>query len=292
MTDKEDTQTEVVDNALRDWRQGDVSMDPGLEFLHLADMSCPHSPASEQLITSYDGQVPAEGIVPVIDAVNGFVVLTQTCDIIRSSVNRPFVEVAPLVRLEVETVEKIRCLKFPAFAYIPEIAQLGLVADLDRVMTVEKAVLASWTRTPGLCTDTEIREFAKAIAGKRARFAFPDDFVQAMSRLRTRFSTKHNRRSTEGAHLRALREIRVRPYPSWNHHKVSLTFWFIKDRDPEDYHPQWPELAEKWKSLIDESTRFCIEELVPCFLEDITALDYVNSDQLDLDGLSVERVTR
>jgi len=33
--------------------------------------------------------------------------------------------------------------------YIPGVAELNLVADLDRVMTVEKAVVAEWERKSG-----------------------------------------------------------------------------------------------------------------------------------------------
>ena len=44
-----DADEKAVDEALRAWRQGDVSLDAGLEFLHLADLTRPHSPASLQV---------------------------------------------------------------------------------------------------------------------------------------------------------------------------------------------------------------------------------------------------
>ncbi len=47
--------------------------------------------------------------------------------------------------------------------YISATAAHGLVADLDRVMTVEKAVVANWTRIHGRQTDAESREFARAL---------------------------------------------------------------------------------------------------------------------------------
>ena len=281
---------DAIDDELRHWRQGDVSLDAGLEFLHVADLSHPHSPASVEAVGGSGGETRMAGVATVAAEVEGVVVLTQTCDIVRSCQNRPFVEIAPLVRLDDATVEQVRKLKRPAFAYVSSMATKGLVADLDRVMTVEKAVVANWRRTSGWDTDAENRAFARAIARKRSRIAFPDDFVLAADRFRRRIMEKHNRMTVEGSHLRALREIRVRAEPSWSDDAVGLTIWFIKDGDPEGENPDWPDLVESWVRLFDESGRFRVKAAVACRLEDITARDYVESDALDLDSLSVEAV--
>ncbi|MCY4477783.1 MAG: hypothetical protein OXC70_07340 [Gammaproteobacteria bacterium] len=149
---------ERIDDELRDWRQGDVSLDSGLEFIHLADPSRPHSRASVAAVGESGDETQMTESVPVVEAVEGMVVLTQTCDIVRSCRDRPFVEIAPLARLDDQTVEQVRRLKRPAFAYVPATAKNGLVADLERVMTVEKAVVANWRRTPGWETEAvEIR---------------------------------------------------------------------------------------------------------------------------------------
>ena len=116
----------------------------GLEFLHLADLSRPHSPASEAVQTlASDDAAGATGVAPILDSVPGVVMLTQTCDVVRDCRKRPFVEVAPLVELSAQEVEKVHRLKSPAFAYVPGTAKKRLVADLDRTMTVEKAVVAN-----------------------------------------------------------------------------------------------------------------------------------------------------
>lgn len=281
---------DAIDDELRHWRQGDVSLDAGLEFVHIADLARPHSPASVEAVEASDRETRLAGIATVASEVEGVVVLTQTCDIVRSCQNRPFVEIAPLVRLDDATVEQVRRLKRPAFAYVASMAGEGLVADLDRVMTVEKAVVANWGRISGWDTDSDNRAFARAIARKRSRFAFPDDFVQAADRFRRRMLEKHNRMTVEGSHLRALREIRVRAEPSWNDDEVGLTIWFIKDRDPEGKSPDWPDLVDDWSELFDESGRFRVKAAVACRLGDITAHDYVESDVLDLDSLSVDAV--
>ena len=281
---------DAIDEELRHWRQGDVSLDAGLEFFHVADLSHPHSPASVLAVGGSGGERQTASVGTVAADVEGVVVLTQTCDIVRSCQDRPFVEIAPLVRLDDATVEQVRRLKRPAFAYVSSMAREGLVADLDRVMTVEKALVANWKRTSGWDTDAENRAIARAIARKRSRFAFPNDFVMAVDRFRRRMMEKHNRRTVEGSHLRALREIRVRAEPSWNDDAVGLTIWFIKDRDPEGENPDWSNLVDSWRGMIDESGRFRVKTAVACRLEDITARDYVESDVLDLDSLSVEAI--
>lgn len=281
-----DELAESIDGKLRDWRQGDVSLASGLEFIHLADLSCPHTAASIEAASNNEELIRSD-FVPVADQIEGIVVLTQTCDIVRSCRDRPFIEVAPLVKFDDEIVEQVRRLKRPAFAYVPGIASKGLVADLDRVMTVEKAVVANWPRTSGCSTDDEDRDFASAIARKRSRFAFPDDFVRAAVRFRGYIMEKHDRNTAEGSHLRALREIRVRGAPSWNHDEVELTIWFIKESEPEYVNADWSGFCDKWGSLFDVSGRFSVNSAIACRLEDITALEYVESDVLDLDSLSV-----
>ncbi|MYB34582.1 MAG: hypothetical protein F4X92_05580 [Gammaproteobacteria bacterium] len=184
----------------------------------------------------------------------------------------------------------MRQLKRPAFAYVPNMAEDGFVADLDRVMTVEKAVLASWPHIPGCMTDQECRAFSQAIARKRYRFAFPDDFVSAASNFRRKIFGKYKRNTDEGRHLRVLREIRISGKPSWSDSNVKLKIWFIKNHDPEGVDPDWGSLIEDWVALLDVSGRFRIDTAIACRLEDLTARDYVESDPLDLDSLSIDRI--
>ena len=279
----------TIDQALQAWRQGDVSLDVGLEFLHFADLSRPHSPASTQVVEALarDGEAIEAGPMPVLDAVRGVVMLSQTCDVVRGCRSRPFVEVTPLIEVPGRWVEEIRRLKRPAFAYVPATVGERLVADLDRTMTVEKAVVAGWTRISGWETDDDLRDFARALARKRSRFAFPDDFVVAARSLQERLTDKHNRQTDEGAHLRALREIRVRAAPSWDDGEVHLSWWFIRDADPVDAPVDWSSFVDQWLALFDQTGRFRLEPPIACRLDDMTARDYVESDHLDLDRLSV-----
>ena len=284
-----DEDERTIDQTLQAWRQGDVSLDAGLELLHFADLSRPHSPASTQVAETLarNREAIEAGPTPVLDEVRGVVVLSQTCDVVRGCRDRPFVEIGPLIEVPEPLVEEIRRLERPAFAYVPSTADECLVGDLDRTMTVEKAILAGWTRNPGCETDYEMRDFADALARKRSRFAFPDDFVTATRNLQERLTDKHNTQTDEGAHLRALREIRVRAAPSWDDGEVQLNWWFIKDADPVDAPVDWLFFLEQWIALFDQTGRFRLDPPIACRLEDMTARDYVESDRLDLDRLSV-----
>ncbi len=154
-------------------------------------------------------------------------------------------------------------------------------------MTVEKALILQWNRQQGCVTDQEKRLLRQAIARKRIRFAFPDDFVQFVSKLQKRMQDKHTKQSYEGEALRALREIRVSARPSWNDENPELMFYFIREEEQEDYNDiGWDKWLYEWLNLLPKSGRFQSNGLVVS-LEDMTAKDYVDSDPLDLDHLSM-----
>ena len=261
MTDAE------VDHALGVWRQGDCTL--GDHWF------------VQRTLANADGVDLQETLVP------GFVVLTQTCDVVRSSVDRPELEVSPLVKVAPEHLHEIRKGYRPRYAYVASVAASDLVADLDRVMTVDKSVAAAWPRTQGYTSEADGRAFAIAIGRKRTRYAFPDDFVEHVRKLHARITDKHGRESPEGRALRALREIRVMAAPSWDDTAVSLTYWFIQeDRDDEFEGTQWATWLAKWLALLPAVGRYRVIEGQVTSLARLTADEYVHSDPLDLDHLS------
>ena len=284
-------QSTAIDKAVAAWRQGDVALQCDLFFVHIADLARPLTRESRATAADshQDGVAPASDVRPVFSEASGLVVLTQTCDIVRPCAERPYVEMAPLVEMAPEFVEEVRRMRRPAFAYVPGVAGRNLIAHLDRTMTIEKAILAGWPRISGCSSDDETRAFAAALARKRSRFAFPDDFVEASQDLQKRLRAQHDKNHSEGAHLRALREIRVRAAPSWDDRTVQLTFWFIWDIKPDEHEPAWSDWVKEWADLFRKTGRFQIDLAIPCRLEDITARDYVESDHLDLDQFSSPR---
>lgn len=278
-----------VDQLVSEWRQGDVSCDRSIEFLHLADLDRPHSDPALKLLRQA-GETGAQkfGIQPILDkAVKGVAILTQTCDLIRSCRDRPYVEVAPLVKVSQQFVEEVRLGKRSGFAYVPCMEKSSLVADLDRIMTVEKAVLGRWSRIAGRMTEKEAHDFRNAIGRKRSRFPFPDEFVEAMADIKKHLGIKHSRQTDEGNHLRALREIRIDANPSWDATDVDIIFWFIKDEHPTPC--MWDSLVEQWLSKFRSSPRLRVGGYEVRELSEMTAEEYVDSDRLELDSLTVKR---
>jgi hypothetical protein len=276
--ESEDQCQQQVDAALKEWSQGDCVLGEQW-FVHRFNAQCPLTDISRDALSDDSDLVESE--------VLGFAVVTQTCDIVRSCASRPFIEVVPLVAVDERNLYEIQRGRRPQYAFIPALAEKSLVADLDRVMTLEKAVAMQWKRISGCSTDGERRALGLALARKRIRFAFPDDFTQLSRKLQSRLQEKHDKSSDEGDALRALREIRVRASPSWNAPEIELMFWFIRNENEPNFKGiGWYELLGKWLDLVPESGRFHSVEGQITTMEDLSAKDYIESDPLDLDHLS------
>lgn len=268
----------AVDAKLAAWRQGDCVLGEQW-FLYRAHPAHPLTEPAKDWCDPNTGNAEAE--------VPGLVVLTQTCDLVRRCEDRPFVELAPLYALSVEDWQSAARGRRPGFAVLPALADRRLVADLDRVMTVEKPIVAEWVRVEGCRSDDERRQFALALARKRARTAFPDDFVEWLSPLQKRLVEKHDKSSQEGRALRSLREIRVRAAPAWDAPDCSLTLFFIRDAGAESFEDTaWDALLEGWLGRVPRKGRFVAVDGLVQTLDELSASDYVESDLLDLGHLS------
>lgn len=275
----DDPEVTRIDELLAEWRQGDF-VRAAVDFIHMGD------PA--RALTNIAGDAEGEGPVVLIGEEIGLVVLSQTCDIVRSCIDRPYVEVARLVEVDEHHAQEIERGYRPRYAIVPALRNERIVADLDRVMTVEKSIVADWSRQTGCADDRSARAFAEALKRKRGRFAFPDDFVEASQTLQKRLKDKHDKASEEGQALRALREIRVTAAPSWNADPVQLTFWFIRDPEQRDFAGKpWDAYLQRWLALFQKTERFVEAEGLVTTLADMSAQDYVESDPLDLDHLSL-----
>jgi hypothetical protein len=172
------------------------------------------------------------------------------------------------------------------YAYIPALEHLRLVADLDQIVTAEKAVVACWQRQAGCQTDEQRRALASALARKRLRFAFPDDFVLAVRPLETRLKNQYRDDSLEGLMIDALREIRVQASPHWGAQQTTLIFFFIRESEAGIEDHIWAQQASNWCSLVELSAPYNDILSVVTELSDMPASDYVGSDMLDFDHIS------
>lgn len=265
-----------------EWRQADCSLGK-YPFFHVLEVSAAPASAAAAIGTFGEnvGIEPCEGVV----------VLSQSCDIVRTVEEYPFVEVAPLVPADSEFLAEVKACRRPRYAIVPGVEERGLVADFGRIMSLRKDALSTLPRTVGCRDDHEARKFGSAIARKFSRFAFPDDFIRMIGPLRKRLTKRHGRDSPEGVAVSALYEVRVRAAPKWDESRVEIHLWFIWDElDEPSQQIEWPKWCDEWLGLIQASEKYVVTGQ-SAGLEDLTAREYTESDPLDLDHLSTETET-
>jgi hypothetical protein len=275
-----------IDAVLSAFQQGDAFVGDFLSFLHVADLSRPLSPtaAAEASQSSADDK----GLASIGTQVPGFVLISQTCDVVKPCTNWNFVQVAALRKVDPDFFKSVKGGFRPSYVFVPGLENECLVGDLDLLMTIEKSVLAGFPKESfirGLTNDTNIRAFAESVARRFSRFAFPEDFVTAVRPIQERLKDKHGRNSPEGEIYRSLREIRVVATPSWDASQPSVEFLFVKTSDG----PVSDEMDEALSTLMTKflaTGKFGSAEYRIVSLAAMSAAIYVASDPLDLDHLS------
>ena len=282
------TAQEITQNnaALAKRRQGDFFVAENLFFIHLADLTQPLSAESLEIASERVSAGESLEVEGVASAVPGYVVVTQTCDLVRDCKKRSLVELCPLVEVEETVLNEIRLLRRPAFAFIPGGAEKRLVADLDRIITVEKAVLRHCDFVCGCRDDPERRAFSDALARHRNRPALPTDFNECMGAIKDHLKKIHRSNDAEGLLIRSIGEIRVTASPSWAAEKPHIFFWFFLRADEAPPTTDLSQYIDNWLALFSPSAKYDVEGVV-CRLEEMKASEYVGSDRMDLDQLSV-----
>lgn len=275
----------AITEAMQPWRQGDAVVG-NYTFTHIADLARPLSSAAEHAAVDATAEGDPLSVEPIDTIERGFVILTQTCDIIRPAQSRKYVEVAPLVEVNAATLNEIRKRKRPAFVYVPNLANQSLVGDLDRVMTVEKSVVAGWQRVAGCNSSAEQAEFARALARKRARYAFPDEFGDSFRAFRDHVRQQRNQGSLEGQHFDSLSEIRVTAEPDWDTQGASLTFYFIiDDGELQNEAFDWVQRTETWGNMLVPDG-WVLGGTIAVELSTLNAKTYLESAPIDTDDFS------
>lgn len=223
-----------VDDEMQQWRQGDVAR-PGLS-LHIADVGQPL--VRNDVIAGE--QNAGGGVQAVIEDVDAVAVISQTCDVVRSSSRRPFVKVSPVVSLAGGVRGNAAAGKVPRYAPLPGLGEAAF-ADLDRCTTIEKTVLARCERERGCLDDNTLKAFGQAVARHHERFAFPNYVDRAFAPLKNVMEKRAGKDSPEGRCVDRLIEIRATVKPEWESDEpvsVELTFIVeavhLPDVDPEE----------------------------------------------------------
>jgi hypothetical protein len=223
---------------------------------------------------------------PLIEAVPfvGAAVVSQTCDIVRDHVERPFVQVAALTEASTDAMAAVEARSKPRYAHLPGLKPHGLVVDLDFIATVNKTLVATWARQPGFTENGEQRRFAEALARHKQRFAFPDSFKVPLSKLRRWIERRRGQSGPAGCLVRAIEEMRAR-CPDWDAPSPKLDIIAVLGGDPlADERAAW---GAELLRMQAEVTQFFPEAVFSIVTwDELTAREYRTTERLDFDGLS------
>ena len=285
----------TIDEQLKEWNQGDVVLGDRIPFVHIADYGRPITSESEKAAETDSGG-NGEPLGTVVTSVPGVAIITQSCDLVRSCRDQPFVKVAVLQEVDAAFLGHVKKGQRPRFAFIPGVADRNLVARLDAISTMEKSVFVGIDpkdRIRGCRTDGEASDLAGALAPNLARFAFPDEFSVAMRAIQDRILSKHGtitrdgagNPTNEGTLLTELREIRVACAPSWTASTPHLTFYFIFN-DRSKIPPDGAVIVDALLKRFKPTGSYRDFDFRLLSLTEMSAETYVSSEPLDLDHLS------
>lgn len=258
-----------------EWRQGDFALDVG-PFL-FGDL--PKEADEGGIAAFFDDADPA-----------GFVVVSQTCDIVSDPKKLARVAVCPLVKVDARRIDEIFRGRVPRLGFVEQ-APEGLVADLAQPMTITKQLLSSWKRMLGFTDKNKALAFARSLERIVGRFAFPTAFNESIRPLERKIKSKYGKiDSPLGKALRSLVELRVRPFPSWESQQVQIQFLLIVA--PKDKRLLSPDLIrDNFEATLEDlpwQGGFNIDDPSVRIgdYDDFLARDYIESFPLDMNALS------
>lgn len=304
-----------VQAAMQDWRQGDVLEGSGLPLIYLAD---------SDLLVADAPDPEIQGLHVGERLIDRLIVITQTCDIVRRPEVRPFLHVAPIRTLDEAVARDARRGSTPRFVPFSDDFPNDF-ADLDLVTTIEKAAVYRCDRMRPFTDEQHRRDFGNRVARHFARPALPDDFNRAVAPFASAVRGKHDKEnSTLGTIFRDLYSIRVAS--AWGDDRVAtvhllfdknaayfpvvgveppapsrgLVEWFnATDRTEADLASKiisttsdvdrqwlWDRLMEAWADRCSQQEHGYAISFEVHRLDELTALDWITSDALDLDYLS------
>ena len=276
-------QAAKITKTLAQWNQGDVFIGTSVPFIYLSNPEAPLTHAAREAASG----ISVREVISVATDEVGLMIVSQTCDIVRDCIERPYLEVCPIVVLPQDKISSVQGGYWPQFLYLPEIGKQDLAADLDRIMTIEKSCILFLSDCRQTCfkSENEIRILAAALCRKRSRVAFPDALGRSLSDFRSRILNKYKKNSLEGQFLQASREIRIQARPSWEAIEVEINLLFVFERSASipvgaDQH------IDNLISRVKRDTWLIEVEGRAVGLDQLSAAAYLESDRLDLDHLS------
>lgn len=177
--------------------------------IKLIDASWPLTPAAE---LEAEG---ADGPLLISEPVDHVVVVTQTCDLQRTSKRLPHCQVAPVVRVDSQTAKMAAAGRIIGLGALPWFAD-DVVADFARITTLERSLLVGVQSVGHPTSDRERAIFSNALGRHFDRVALPDEVSEILRPLLERMKSKSGKASPEGQVLDRVASIRVEANPSFD----------------------------------------------------------------------------
>jgi hypothetical protein len=261
-----------IDATLGGWWQGDTIS--GIPLTWSTDDEHPLTPEGVKVI-ALTSELPEDHFVSVEVLPERVAIVTQTCDLARSSdpaMGQPLAQVSPVVDLtDSPDLLNAQGGHTPHFAPLPALGNT-MFADLRKCSTIEKSVLArvAATRVSGCDTDLHRAAFSRAVARQRGRFAFPDDFTAAFKRLQERLRRNRKKDTAEGRRIADVLQIRAGCRSgNWFDEEIQLDLVFlVRDLPPSGDDPE-PLTAETTELLASSPTITNLAEYLDLYLRPV-----------------------
>ena len=219
-----------IDAAARTWQQGDVFADVAIVRYAYGDLP----------LTAAAARAGA-GPTAIREPLGRAVIVSQTCEVVRSCQQRAFVHIAEVVTLEGAVLDEAKRGWRPQYVAVPWAGDDQFV-DLELQGAVEKSVLLGAGRIASCPAAGMAMRFSSGLARHRSRFAFPDDLTPTLTPLVNRFREKAGKDTPQGRRIDEIFEIRASATPDWNAEAISveLIFLITPDSLPSDPLPDDP----------------------------------------------------
>lgn len=222
----------------------------------------------------------------------GWVVITQTCDIVNYGPGKEFVSFCPIVEAYDPTLKDVKAGVTPAFAKLDLAVNEHHVIDFGRMASIHKRALLKLERSNGFPDDAARSVFQQALERRFGRFAFPDWLSNGpLRQLRNRAREAHKSGGPLGDIYKAIDEFRVRGNPDLDSKGSAIGFFAIVDSVKEKKTTREAireEFMKQAKKFV-WSDEFIREEefLAIATLDEVSGRDIKQSYAVDLDFISM-----
>lgn len=209
-------------SAVADFIQGEILDGLPDSCVIVSDLEWPLCEASAALAE----EEPGGGMATVPLSSDLVVLLTQTCDLQRTSRDSYFCQVARVVRRDENFAKQAAHGYRPGWVDLPWHSSTS-VANLAEITTFERSLLVGTTSVARPAGAKARLHFGEMVSRHFARFAFPDHVSDAMDPLMDHINDKFDKKSPEGVCAATVGTIRLEANPDFDASCPDLRVIFV-----------------------------------------------------------------